>query len=161
MPAVLMIEALTQVAAILVLERTGAPPTTWMFLRGVDNAKFRRQVVPGDRMTLDVTLGRCRSRLAKARATAYVDGQMVAEAELLLAVVAGAAYVDPTAHVHPAAQIGEATTIGPHCTIGPDVTIGKRCSIGASTVIEGCTEIGDDTQIFPMASIGLAPQDLK
>jgi UDP-N-acetylglucosamine acyltransferase len=161
MPAVLMIEALTQVAAVLVLERTGAPPTTRMFLRGVDNAKFRRQVVPGDRMTLDVTLGRCRSRLAKARATAYVDGRMVAEAELLLALVPGAAYVDPTAHVHPAAQVGEGTIIGPHCTVGPDVTIGRRCSVGASTVIEGCTEIGDETRIFPMASIGLAPQDLK
>ena len=161
MPAVLMIEALTQVAAILVLERTGASPTTRMFLRGVDNAKFRRQVVPGDRLTLDVRLGRCRSRLARAQATAYVDGQMAAEAELLLAVVAGAAFVDPTAHVHPAAQIGEGTTIGPHCTVGPDVTLGKRCTIGASTVIEGSTEIGDDTRIFPMASIGLAPQDLK
>jgi UDP-N-acetylglucosamine acyltransferase len=161
MPAVLMIEALTQLAAILVLERTGASPTTRMFLRGVNNAKFRRQVVPGDRMTLDVRLGRCRAHLAKAQATAYVGRQVVVEAELLLGVVAGAAFVDPTAHVHPAARVGEGTTIGPHCTIGPDVTIGKRCTIGASTVIEGFTEIGDDTQVFPMASIGLAPQDLK
>jgi UDP-N-acetylglucosamine acyltransferase len=161
MPAVLMIEALTQLAAILVLERPGASPTTRMFLRGVDNAKFRRQVVPGDRMTLDVRLGSCRTQLARAQATAYVDGQMVVEAELLLGVVAGAAFIDPTAHVHPAARIGEGTTIGPHCTIAADVTIGKRCTIGASTVIEGFTEIGDDTRIFPMASIGLAPQDLK
>ena len=45
--------------------------------------------------------------------------------------------------------------------IGPDVRIGRRCQIGASVVIEGLTEIGDDTQIYPMASIGLAPQDLK
>jgi len=161
MPAVLMIEALTQVAAILVLEGGGAAATSRMFLRGVDNAKFRRQVVPGDRITFDVRLGRCRRPLAKVRATAHVDGQTVAEADLLLAIVPGAASVDPTARVHPAAQIGEGTTIGPHCTIGADVTIGKRCSIGASCVIEGWTEIGDDTRIFPMASIGLAPQDLK
>ncbi len=39
--------------------------------------------------------------------------------------------------------------------------IGANCRIGASVVIEGWTEVGDDTQIFPMASIGLAPQDLK
>jgi UDP-N-acetylglucosamine acyltransferase len=161
MPAVLMIEALTQVAAILVLERAGGAPTSRTFLRGVDNAKFRRQVVPGDRVTLEVTLGRCRSRLARAQATAYVEGQMVAEAELLLAIQQGAAYVDPTARVHPSVTIGEGTTIGPHCTIGPDVTIGKRCIIGASVVIDGWTTIGDDTRIFPMASIGLAPQDLK
>ena len=63
--------------------------------------------------------------------------------------------------MHPAARVGAGTTIGPHCTIGPEVVIGARCRIGASVVIDGWTEIGDDTRIFPMASIGLAPQDLK
>jgi UDP-N-acetylglucosamine acyltransferase len=102
-----------------------------------------------------------RPRLAKARATAFVDDQPVAEADLLLAVDPGAAYVDPTANVHPAARIGMGTTIGPHCTIGREVVIGARCRIGASVVIDGWTEIGDDATVFPMASIGLAPQDLK
>ena len=161
MPAVLMIEALTQAAGLLLLERTGTTPTTRVWLRGVDNAKFRRQVVPGDRLTLDVRLGRHRGSLAKARAMAYVGDSMVAEADLLLAVDPGAAYIDPAANVHPGARIGAGTTIGPYCSIGPEVVIGKRCRIGASVVIDGWTEIGDDTQIFPMASIGLAPQDLK
>ena len=67
MPGVLMIEALTQVAAVLILDRADAPPTARVWLRGVDNAKFRRQVVPGDRLRLEVQLGRIRSRLAKAR----------------------------------------------------------------------------------------------
>jgi UDP-N-acetylglucosamine acyltransferase len=161
MPGVLMIEALTQAAAVLVLEREQAPQTARAFLRGVNSAKFRKQVVPGDRLRLEVTLGRRRSRLAKARALAYVDGQVVTEAELLLSVEMGASYVDPTAHVHPAARIGRGTTIGPGAVIGPDVRVGERCRIGASVVIDGWTEIGDDTQIFPMASIGMAPQDLK
>jgi UDP-N-acetylglucosamine acyltransferase len=161
MPGVLMIEALTQVAAVLILDRADAPPTARVWLRGVDNAKFRRQVVPGDRLRLEVQLGRSRSRLARARAVAYVGDQPVAEADLLLAVDPGAAYVDPAAQVHPAARIGAGTTIGPYCTIGPEVVIGARCRIGASVAISGWTEIGDDTQIFPMASIGLAPQDLK
>jgi len=161
MPGVLMIEALTQVAAVLLLERSGAPATARVWLRGVDNAKFRRQVVPGDRLRLEVCLGPSRSRLAKAHATAYVANQTVAEATLLLAVEPGAAYIDPTAQVHPAARIGAGTTIGPYCTIGPEVVVGARCWIGASVVIDGCTEIGDDTRIYPMASIGLAPQDLK
>jgi UDP-N-acetylglucosamine acyltransferase len=161
MPGVLMIEALTQVAAVLLLDHGEAPPTARVWLRGVDNAKFRRQVVPGDRLRLEVRLGRLRTRLAKARATAYVEDQPVAEADLLLAIDPGPAYVDPTAIVHPAARIGAGTTIGPHCTIGPEVVIGQRCRIGASVVIDGWTEIGDDTRIFPMASIGLAPQDLK
>jgi UDP-N-acetylglucosamine acyltransferase len=161
MPGVLMIEALTQVAAVLILEREQAPGTSRAFLRGVNSAKFRKGVVPGDRLRLEVTLGRSRSRLAKAKAVAYVDGEVVTEAELLLAVETGAAYVDPTARVHPAARIGAGTIIGPSAVIGPDVRIGERCRIGASVVIDGWTEIGDETQIFPMASIGLAPQDLK
>jgi UDP-N-acetylglucosamine acyltransferase len=161
MPGVLMIEALTQVAAVLLLDRADAPPTARVWLRGVDNAKFRRQVVPGDKLRLEVQLGRIRTRLARASAMAFVDDQPVAEADLLLAVEPGAAYVDPTANVHPAARIGAGTTIGPNCTIGPEVVIGARCRIGASVVIDGWTEIGDDTRIFPMASIGLEPQDLK
>ena len=161
MPAVLTIEALTQVAAVLILERDDVSRTSRVSLRGVNNAKFRRQVLPGDRLTLEVSLLRRRSTLAKAEAIAYVDGQRVAEAVLLLAIEPGAAYVDPTAQVHPAARIGLGTIIGANCTIGPEVTIGSRCRIDPSVVIDGWTEIGDETHIFPMASIGLAPQDLK
>jgi UDP-N-acetylglucosamine acyltransferase len=161
MPAVLMIEALTQVAAALILDRAAAPMSARVSLRGVNGAKFRRNVSPGDRLTLQVTLGRTRSRLAKAHAQASVDDQVVAEAELLLAIEPGAAFVDPSAHVHPEARIGDGTTVGPHAVIGPGVRIGRNCQIGASAVIDGWTEIGDETQIYPMASIGLAPQDLK
>ena len=161
MPAVLMIEALTQVAAALILDRTGTSPATRISLRGVNAAKFRRNVFPGDRLHLEVTLGRVRSQLVKTQARAYVDGQIVAEAELLLAVQRGAAFIDASAQVHPSARIGEGTTIGPHAIIGADVTIGRNCQIGSSVVVDGWTEIGDETQIYPMASIGLAPQDLK
>jgi UDP-N-acetylglucosamine acyltransferase len=48
-----------------------------------------------------------------------------------------------------------------NAVIGADVRVGKGCLIGASVVIDGRTDIGDETQVFPMASIGLAPQDLK
>ena len=47
MPAVLMIESLTQVAAMLLIEREDAAPNVQVYLRGVDDAKFRRSVVPG------------------------------------------------------------------------------------------------------------------
>jgi len=161
MPGVLMIEALTQVASVLVLERAQSPATARVSLRGVNRAKFRRQVVPGDRLRLEVRLGRERPRLVKVHAAAYVGDQAVAEAELLLAIEVGAASIDPTALVHPAARVGPGTTIGPYCVIGSEVTIGARCRIDASVSIDGWTEIGDDTAIYPMASIGLAPQDLK
>ncbi len=161
MPGVLMIEALLQAAGILLLERPGSSPTARCALRGLDQAKFRRQVVPGDRLRLEVKLGRARARLARAEGAAFVDDQLVAEMVLLLGIEPDPTHVDPSASVHPAARIGEGTTIGPNAAIGSEVVIGRGCRIGASVVIEGRTEIGDGTQIYPMASIGLAPQDLK
>ena len=61
MPAVLMVESMSQVAAILLLQREDAPPDSLVYLRGVNDAKFRRQVVPGDRLRLEVSLGRRRA----------------------------------------------------------------------------------------------------
>ena len=161
MPGVLMLESLSQVAAMLLLQREGAPPNTRVYLRGVNDAKFRRQVVPGDRLRLEIALGRRRTTLARAQAAAYVGDQMVAEAELLLGLVGDDTRIDPTAIVAPGAVIGRGTTIGPHVVIGPEVRIGVNCRIGASSVIDGWTEIGADCEIYPFASIGQVPQDLK
>jgi UDP-N-acetylglucosamine acyltransferase len=161
MPGVLMLESLLQVAAILLLQRGDAPPNARVYLRGVNDAKFRRQVVPGDRLRLEITLGKRRASLALAQATAYVGDQIVAEAELVLGLRPDKTEIDSSAVVHPRAQIGEGTTIGPHATIGANVTIGANCRIGASAVIDGWTDIGDETEIFPFASIGQVPQDLK
>jgi UDP-N-acetylglucosamine acyltransferase len=161
MPGVLMLESLSQLAAVLLLHREDAAPDARVFLRGVNDAKFRRQVVPGDRLRLEITLGRRRSTLARARAAAYVGDQIAAEAELLLGLVPDGTDIHPTAIVHPRAYIGRGSIIGPHAVIGPHVRVGNGCSIGASAVIDGWTEIGDETEIFPFASIGLIPQDLK
>jgi UDP-N-acetylglucosamine acyltransferase len=161
LPAVLMLESLTQVAAILLLQRDAAPPNARVYLRGVNDAKFRRQVVPGDCLRLEITLGRQRGALARAQAAAFVGDQVVAEAELLLGLRPDLTEIDSSAVVHPRAQVGDGTTIGPHATIGPNVRIGAHCRIGASAVIDGWTEIGDYTEVYPFASIGLVPQDLK
>ncbi|HWI16786.1 MAG TPA: acyl-ACP--UDP-N-acetylglucosamine O-acyltransferase, partial [Vicinamibacterales bacterium] len=157
MPAVLTIEALTQAATLLVLDDHRGHG---VHLRGVDDAKFRKHVVPGDQLKLTVTRGPMRGPLVRAAAVAEVDGQIVAEAELLLAVTP-VAMIDPLARVAPTAQIGPGTTVGPFAVVGPHVRIGRDCKIGASAVIDGHTSIGDGTEVFPYASIGLAPQDLK
>jgi UDP-N-acetylglucosamine acyltransferase len=161
MPGVLMLESLVQVAAILLLAREEASPNTRVYLRGVNDAKFRKQVVPGDRLRLEVTLGRRRGCLARAQATAYLDDQVVAECELLLGLLPDPARIDPTAIVHSSAVVGSGTTIGPHAVIGANVRLGSNCIIGASAVVDGWTTIGEGTEIFPFASIGLVPQDLK
>ena len=156
LPAVLTIEALTQAATLLVLSSSGAHAR----LRGVNGAKFRRHVVPGDQLKLIVTLGPSRGPLVRVAAVAEVDGQVVAEAELVLAV-APAATIDPQARVASTAVVGPGTTVGPFAVIGPHVRIGSNCTIGASAIVEGHTTVGDHNEIFPYASIGLATQDLK
>lgn len=160
MPAVLMIEALTQAAALLLLDEAGGRQGAGVQLRGVDGAKFRRHVIPGDQLKLIVTLGASRGPLVRAAVIAEVDGQTVVEAELLLAVQP-IALIDPLARVSPTAVIGAGTVVGAFAVVGPHVRIGRNCKIGSSAVIEGHTTIGDGNEIFPYASIGLAPQDLK
>ena len=161
MPGVLIIESLSQAAATLLLDGEPKTSSRRAFLRGVDAAKFRRQVVPGDQVRLEVTLLARRPPLARARATALVGDQVVAEANLLLGLEPAANDVHPTAVVSDGASIGTDVVIGPNAMIGPNVRLGKGCRVGASAVVDGWTEIGDGTQIFPFASIGLAPQDLK
>ena len=161
MPGVLMLESLSQVAAMLLLERGDGPPNARVYLRGVNDAKFRRQVVPGDRLRLEIVLGRRRASLARARAVAYLGDQVVAECDLLLGLVPDTVEIASTAIVHPSAEIGPGTIIGPHATIGPHVRLAAACRIGASAVVDGWTEVGEGTEILPFASIGLIPQDLK
>src|SRR5262249_29452787 len=130
-------------------------------------AKFRLPVVPGDRLRLEVTMGPRRARLARAHAVASIGEEIVAEAELLLAVVGGpggerpGVTIDATALVRPGGRIGRGTVVGPYAVVGEQVVIGRDCRIGASSVIDGMTEIGDGTEVFPFASVGLIPQDLK
>ena len=88
MPGVLMIETLAQVATILLtqVECRGAASAR-AYLRGVDNAKFRLPVVPGDRLRLEVTIGAAPARgLARAHAKAYIGDNIAAEADLLMAL---------------------------------------------------------------------------
>ena len=69
--------------------------------------------------------------------------------------------IHETAVVDAAAKIGTDVSIGPYCVVGPDVTLGDRVVLKSHVVIDGITEIGEGTKIFPFASIGTAPQDLK
>ncbi|HEX8635702.1 MAG TPA: acyl-ACP--UDP-N-acetylglucosamine O-acyltransferase [Pyrinomonadaceae bacterium] len=69
--------------------------------------------------------------------------------------------IHPTAIVSDRAQLGEDCFVGAYCIIGDEVVLGAGVRIESHAVIEGRTRIGDGTHIYPFASIGLAPQDLK
>jgi len=69
--------------------------------------------------------------------------------------------VHPTAVVDPKATLGDGVSIGPYCCVGPDVELGEGVLLRSHVVVDGRTKIGPRTEIFPFASIGLPPQDLK
>jgi UDP-N-acetylglucosamine acyltransferase len=69
--------------------------------------------------------------------------------------------IHPTAIVAPGARLAEDVVIGPYCVIGGDVALGAGVRLAAHVVVDGRTTIGEGTRIFPFASIGLEPQDLK
>lgn len=84
MPGVLILEAMAQAAALLVFATLQpADRNADIFFMAIDKAKFRRPVVPGDRLTLEVTVLRRKSSVWKFRASATVDGERAAEAELM------------------------------------------------------------------------------
>ena len=88
MPGVLMIEALAQAAAILAFESGEAvlDENTVYYFVGIDGARFKRPVEPGDQLTLDVTLGRSKAGIFKFSARASVGDELAVEAELMCAV---------------------------------------------------------------------------
>lgn len=94
LPGVLMVEALAQLGGVAVLADPAHAGKLPLF-GGIQRARFRRQVVPGDRLDLDVTLDRMSSRAGKGSGRATVGGELACEAELLF-VLADATPPDPT-----------------------------------------------------------------
>jgi 3-hydroxyacyl-[acyl-carrier-protein] dehydratase len=82
MPGVLIIECMAQAAGILMLaekEYEGKIP----YFTGIDNARFRRTIIPGDQIMLEVEILRVRGNVGRAKGVAKVDGKVAAEAEMM------------------------------------------------------------------------------
>lgn len=69
--------------------------------------------------------------------------------------------IHETAIIAEGAKLGEGVKIGPYCVVGKDVKLGRGVELKSHVVVEGITTIGEDTVIYPFASVGHAPQDLK
>ncbi len=87
MPGVLIVEAMAQTAGVMMLASLPDRQSKLVFFTGIDGAKFRRPVVPGDQLRLELEVLRLRPRYIKLRGKAYVDGQLVAEAEISSSLV--------------------------------------------------------------------------
>ncbi|HEV7912984.1 MAG TPA: 3-hydroxyacyl-ACP dehydratase FabZ [Albitalea sp.] len=85
MPGVLMLEALAQAAALLSFETLGKAPDdkTVYYFAGIDGARFKRPVEPGDQLILDVVLDRAKSGVFKYTARALVGAELAVEAQLM------------------------------------------------------------------------------
>jgi len=83
MPGVLIVEAMAQVAGVLVLNKIPERDKKQVFLAAVEQAKFRKPVVPGDQLRIEMVVVKLKPSVAKMRGTATVDGVVVAEAEVL------------------------------------------------------------------------------
>jgi beta-hydroxyacyl-ACP dehydratase FabZ len=83
MPGVLVIEALAQVGAILAMREFADRDKKLVLFTGIREARFRRPVVPGDTLTLEVTVLRIGSRVQRMRGEAKVNGQLAADADIM------------------------------------------------------------------------------
>ena len=87
MPGVLIIEAMAQAGAVLLFSSIPDPERKSVVLSKIDKAKFKRMVVPGDQLRLDVEWTRGKGRICKMVGKAFVDGEIAAEAEIYATVL--------------------------------------------------------------------------
>ena len=91
MPGVLIVEAMAQVGAVLLLSDIPERGEKLVYFAGIDRAKFRRPVIPGDQIRFEVEVLKLRSRTARLRGEAFVGDALVAEAEMFSSMVDRAA----------------------------------------------------------------------
>jgi len=162
MPGVLILECLAQAAGIWLLKAAPDPRAVEIRVVGFDETRFRRPVVPGDQLRLEVQLVHRRGDLVRFRGEVRVGEARAAEARLLLQVATlPPPQVDPLARVAAAASLEPGVHVGPFCVVGPGVRLGRGTRLDSNVVIDGDTRIGERNHFFPFSSIGLVPQDLK
>jgi beta-hydroxyacyl-ACP dehydratase FabZ len=87
MPGVLIVEAMAQCGGVLLLNMVDDPGGKLVYFIGIDEAKFRRPVLPGDVLRLELVLEKLKGRICRMKGQAFVDGQLAAEAILTSSIV--------------------------------------------------------------------------
>jgi UDP-N-acetylglucosamine acyltransferase len=183
MPGVLICEALAQAGGLLVhgtlagaLGESIPGDAPFLLLTGIENARFRRPVQPGDQLRLEVTLERRHRPLWKFHGVARVGDQVAAQADFAAVEIAGdasiarapaasgsepAVRVHPTAVVSPTAELDHGVAIDAHAWVGPRVRLGRDTHVMHHASVDGATALGSGNRVFPYAQVGCLPQDLK
>ena len=87
MPGVLIVEAMAQTCGMLAYSMEPNPEKKWLLFAGIDKARFKSQVIPGDQLIIDVEIVNRRLNLVVFRATARVEGKVVSQGELRMALI--------------------------------------------------------------------------
>ncbi len=87
MPGVLIVEAMAQTGGVLLLSQLEAPETKVVYFMALDEVKFRRPVVPGDQLRMEVTVVQNRGATVRLAGKAFVDGNLVAEAGMMARIM--------------------------------------------------------------------------
>jgi UDP-N-acetylglucosamine acyltransferase len=162
MPGVLIPEAMAQTSCCLLLRNSEYAGRLAMFV-GMEEVKFRRPVVPGDQLRMEMEVIKQKRNFVKMKGIALVDGKVVCEGVFLytLAEKPSKPQISPTAHVHPSVILGKDVTVGPNCILGENVTIGDRTVLEANVQVAKWTKIGEDCHFYFGCVIGSEPQDVK
>ena len=168
MPGALIVEAIAQAGGVLLLPEVPDRDKLLMVFTGIDRAKFRRPVTPGDQLRVEVDVLNWKPRATRLQGKAYVEGKLACEAVVYLPTRTAAprdclparassgvgdgepgVSIHPTAIVAATARIPESCTVGPYCTIGPEVVLGEECELISHVVLDGRTRLGDRESCLP------------
>ena len=152
MPGVLMIEAIAQAGGLLLLNDIPDRADKLMVFTGIDNAKFRRPVIPGDQLRIEVKVLQWRSRAVKMQGTATVDGKIACEATVMCQLIprpgsATKAAVLPAETLPIAAEMqreGAGASPSPKAEVRPEAS--------------DTTEIGEACQPDPLSESNALPE---
>ena len=164
MPGVLILEAIAQAGGFLLLNTIENPEKKLIYFTAVNNARFKKLVIPGDQIFFEVQLLKFRLGTCKIYGKATVNNHLVASSEIMATVVNRRNQIN---NIHSTALVNNNSTIGKNVDIGPfviiedNVSIGDNTKIFSSAVVKKNTKIGENCKIFQGAIIGEIPQDLK
>ncbi len=163
MPGVLICEAIAQVGVVMAL-RAAESEGKLVYFAGIDNVRFRRPVIPGDQLRIEVETLWLRGNLGKMRGKALVGKELAVEGEFMFSTAdkdPSGTRIHPTATIHRTAVLDQNVEIGAYTVIGPEVKIGDGTIIGPHCLISRWTTIGQLNHIHQGVSIGAPPQDVK
>ena len=169
MPGVLIVEAMAQAGGVLLLTEVPDREDKLLVFTGIERARFRRPVTPGDQLRIEVDVLVLRGNAGRLQGKAYVDGKLACEAVVTCRLLIGgpeaaaaqrirnrepeqpnlSMSIHPTAIVDPSAKIPASCSVGPYCVIHAGVELGENCELQSHVVVGGPTRFGATTRSIP------------